>query len=562
MRPDYTSPPKQYISWNSIQYGVRKGIAAMLLLAMAASGLSGCGGNETAPQDNVLRININAEVKDLDPHLVTGVPEHRVNGALFEGLVDLDSATLDPVPGAAKSWELSEDKRTYTFHLRDDGKWSNGDPLTAQDFLYSYQRMLTPTLAADYSYLLHCIKNAKAYNEGTLTDFSEVGVKVVDPHTLTITLENPTPYFLFMQMHQAWYPVHQGTIEAHGAMDQRNTRWTRAGNHVGNGPFRLTDWRPNEVIEVVRNEHYWNKENVRLSGILFYPIDDLQTEERSFRTGKIQMTGEVPLDKLAAYRKDNPEVLHIDPYLGVYFYRLNTTKPPFDDVRVRQALSLATDRDSLVTNVLNGGERPAFHYVPPGIEGYQSEKRLAFDPEKAKALLAEAGYPNGENMPPIEILYNTSENHRRIAETIQQMWKTHLGVDVQLMNQDWQVYLDTTRSMNYSIARAAWIGDVVDPVNFLEMWLTEGGNNETGYSRSEYDTLIQQAYAEPDVSARAAVLKSAEDMILEDLPIVPIYFYTRKYLQAPEVKGYAPNVLGYLRFQEFYLEYPAEDATE
>ncbi len=538
-----------------------KYLSIIIMTGVAFFSLAGCGGGRSSSgvQDNILRVNINVEVKDLDPQLVTGVAEHRVNAALFEGLVDLDSATLEPVPGAAESWVLSEDERTYTFNLRKDGTWSNGDPVTAQDFYYSYKRMLSPALAAEYAYLLHCIKNAKAFNEGTLTDFDEVGVKVLDEHTLELRLENPTPYLLAMQMHQAWYPVHQPTIEAYGDMTQRGTKWTRAGNHVGNGPFRLTEWRPNEIIKVVRNEHYWDRAYVRLEGIDFFPIDDLQTEERSFRTGKLHMTGDLAIDKIAKYRETNPDALHIDPYLGVYFYRLNVTRAPFNDKRVRQALSLATDRQQLVDNVTKGGETAAFHYVPPGTGNFVSENILAFDPEKARELLAEAGYPNGENMPPIEILYNTSENHRRIAEAIQQMWKKHLGVDVKLLNQDWKVYLSSTNNLDYSIARAAWIGDVVDPVNFLEMWLTDGGNNRTGYSRPEYDALIQQAYAETDPAKRRDVLKAAEDMVLEDLPIIPIYFYTRKYLQAPEVKGYAPNVLGYMRFQEFYMDYGEAD---
>lgn len=536
-------------------------VCFLLISGFAGAVLSGCSGTPTGGvSENVLRINVGAEVKDLDPQLVTGVPEHRVNAALFEGLTDLDPATLEPIPGAAESWTVSEDKLTYTFTLRKDGKWSNGDPVTAQDFYYSFKRMLSPALAADYAYLLHCIKNAKAFNTGGLDDFSAVGVKAIDDYTLELQLEHPTPYLLDMQMHQAWYPVHQATIEAHGDMAERGTPWTRAGNHIGNGPFRLTEWRPNEIIQVVRNEHYWNRENVRLEGIDFYPIEDLQTEERSFRTGKLQMTAEVPTDKVEYYQAENPDVLHIDPYLGVYFYRLNTTRAPFNDARVRQALSLALDRKEIVRNVTKGGQTAAFHYVPPGIDGYTSAPTLSFDLDRARMLLAEAGYPDGENMPPAEILYNTSENHKRIAEAIQQMWKKHLGIDVQLANQDWKVYLDTTRSMNYTIARAAWIGDVVDPVNFLEMWLTDGGNNETGYGRPEYDALIQQAYAETDFETRMGILRKAEDMVLEDLPIIPIYFYTRKYLQAPEVKGYEPNVLGYHRFQEFYLE-PATPAA-
>lgn len=526
-------------------------IAALMFVA-------GCGPTfKHAPQDNILRINNGVEVSDLDPQIVTGLSEHRVNAALFEGLADLDPATLEPIPGAAESWDVSDDKRIYTFHLRKDGKWSNGDPVTAKDFEYSYHRMLSPGLAAEYAYLLHCIKNARAFNEGALDDFGQVGVKVLDEYTLEIALEDPLPYFLAMQMHQAWFPVHQATIEKFGRMDERGTPWTRAGNHVGNGAYRLVEWRPNEVIEVARNEYYWDKEHVRMDGVWYYPIDDLLTEERSFRSGKLQMTGEVPIDKIPAYKAEHPEYIHIDPFFGTYYYRLNTSRKPLNDKRVRKALSLALDREELTNNVLKGGEQPAFHFVPPGVPGYESDTPLSYDPEKARTLLAEAGYPGGNDMPVLEILYNTSEAHRRIAETIQQMWKKNLNVDVRLLNQDWKVYQSTTRSLNYDLARAGWIGDVVDPMNFLELWLTGGGNNQTGYANPDYDALIRQAYAEADDAKRLAILKQAEDIVLEDLPMIPVYFYTRKYLQSPEVKGYVPNVLGYLRFQEFYMDYGA-----
>jgi len=537
---------------------VRHFLTSIGLVFVPLVTLIGCDTSIPGPVDNTLRINLNVEVADLDPQIVTGVAEHRVNAALFEGLTDLDPATYKPIPGAAETWEVSEDKLQYIFHLRKDGKWSNGDPVTARDFHYSFQRMLSPGLAAEYAYLLHCIKNAQAFNEGKLTDFAEVGVKVIDDFTLEIMLENPIPYFLRMQMHQAWFPVHQATIEAHGAMDQRGTPWTRAGNHVGNGPFRLTEWRPNEIIEVVKNEHYWDKDHVRLDGIEFYPIDNLTTEEHAFRRGKIQMTGEVPIAKIPVYQEKNPELIHIDSYFGTYFYRLNTTHKPLDDKRVRMALSLALNREELTSNVLNGGEKPAFNFVPPGVPGYTYASALEYDPEKGRALLAEAGYPNGEGVPVMEILYNTSESHKRIAETIQQMWKKELNVDIQLLNQDWKVYQDSQMKLNYDMARAGWIGDVVDPMNFLELWLTDGGNNQTGYSNPAYDALIRQAYTERDETKRLGLLTDAEKIVLDDLPVLPIYSYTRKYLKAPWVKGYVPNVLGYLRFNDFYIE----DTTE
>lgn len=533
-----------------------KYFAVPLLIALACTG---CGGGDDAATANVLKVNLGTEVQDLDPHLVTGVPEHRACTAFFEGLTDLDSATLQPVPAVAESWTVSDDKTVYTFQLRDNARWSNGDPVTAQDFVYSWKRILSPALAAEYAYMLYCMKNAKAFNEGTITDFAEVGVKATKDHELVVTLENPTPYFLTLHTHQSWLPVHQATIEEFGSMTDRGTPWTRAGNHVSNGAYALAEWRPNEIIRAVPNEHYWNADAVQLDGIDFYPIDNLQTEERSFRAGDLHITEDIPLDKIPVYQKENPEVLRLDPYLGVYYYRVNTTVPGFQDVRVRRALSLALDRERLTQDVMKAGEVPAFHYVPPGCGDYTSPTPLSYDPEEAKRLLAEAGYPNGEGLPPFELLYNTSENHKRIAETVQRMWKQSLGVDVQLLNQDWKVYLASQDSLDYDIARAAWIGDFVDPINFLECFLSYSGNNRTGYDSPEYDALIEAAYAEGDQEKRIALLREAEERILADQPIIPVYFYTRKFLMAPEVKGYKPNVLGYMRWEDLRLELPSTE---
>ncbi len=504
---------------------------------------------------SILKVGNGAEVQNLDPHLVSGVTEHRVLTALFEGLADLDPKTMQPIPGAAESWTISEDKRTYTFTLRQNGRWSNGDPLTAQDFVYSWHRMLSPGLAAEYAYLLNCLKNAKPFNEGKITNFSEVGAKALDERTLEVTLENPTPYFLGMQIHYAWFPVHRATIERFGKMDERDTAWPRPGSFVGNGPFTLAEWWPNEVIRVVRNPHYWNAGAVRLDGIEFYPIDNLQTEERSFRAGELQLTSDIPLSKIEVYRRKHPELLNTHPYCGAYFYRMNVTRPPFTDKRVRQAFSLAIDREQLTKNVLKAGEPAAFCFTPPNTAGYSSTASLTFDIEKARSLLAEAGFPGGKNLPPVEILYNTSENHKRIAEALQRMWRQSLNADVRLMNQDWKVYLSSLNSLDYSMARSSWIADVLDPVNFLECFLTNGGNNRTGWSSPDFDRLIGQSYAEVDEDARRRLLQGAEAILLDESPIIPIYFYVWKFLKAPEVKGLTPNPLGYLRWTEIYLEY-------
>lgn len=538
--------------------GGGKGIARSLFLGVFAvvAGIcaAGCSCGSDLYSGNILRVGNGAEVQDLDPHMVSGVSEHRVLAALFEGLADLDVKTMQPIPAVAESWVISPDKLTYTFTLRPDARWSNGDPVTAHDFVYSWHRMLSPALAAEYAYMLQCLKNGKAFNEGKITDFSEVGVKALGDRVLEVRLEHPTPYFLSMQAHQAWYPVHRATIEKFGKMDQRDTPWTRPGSHVGNGPFLLTDWQPNEFIRVMKNPCYWNAAAVRLDGIEFYPIDNQQTEERLFRARMLDITSIVPLHKISVYRREHPGMIHIHPYLGVYFYRLNVTRAPFTDKRVRQAFAMALNRDQLAKNVLKGGELPADCFTPPDTAGYTCNTHVPYDAARARALLAEAGYPNGQGLPPVEILYNTTESHKTIAEAIQRMWKDALNVDVRLSNQDWKVYLASMNNLDYSVARSAWIADVLDPVNFLECFLADSGNNRTGWASPEYDRLIQAAYAEIDTAARFDLLQQAEKLLLEEAPIIPIYFYTWQYLQSPKVKGLTPNLLGYMRWSEIYLD--------
>jgi len=513
--------------------------------------VTGCSSGRQIP-DNVLQVGNGAEVQELDPHTVSGVTEHRVLTSLFEGLTDCNAATLEPVPAVAASWDVSEDNLVYTFHLRNNARWSNGDPVTAQDFAYAWQRILSPALGSEYAYLLYCLKNARNFNEGTIKDFAEVGVRILDDFTIEATLENPTPYFLTMHNHYSWFPVHRATIEKFGKIDERGTQWTRPGNLISNGPFMLTDWRPNEFISVRRNPYYWDASSVRLDGIDFHPIDNLQTEERSFRAGILHITSTIPLHRVEVYRREHPEVLNIHPYYGSYFYRLSVTKPPFNNPLVRKAFALALDRKELTDHVLTGNEQPAGSLVPPGV-GYASDYQVSFDVTRARALLAEAGYPDGKGLPPVEILYNTSEAHRTIAEAIQRMWRENLNVDVRLLNQDWKVYLSSLNNLDFTVARSSWIGDVADPVNFLECFQTGVGNNRTGWSSPEYDKLIQASYNEPDSAKRNVLMQQAEAILLDEAPIIPIYFYTWKFLKATKVQGFTPNVLGYMRWKELYL---------
>jgi oligopeptide transport system substrate-binding protein len=530
----------------------------LVLAVLAGPWLVGCGARETrvtaGNREQVLHIGNGTEPQDLDPQIVTGVPEHHLIMSLIEGLVVEDPVTLDPIPGVAERWEMSPDGLVYTFHLRRDARWSNGDPVTARDFLRSYQRILAPSLASQYAYMHHVVKNAAAYNEGKLTDFAQVGYKAIDDHTFQVTLEAPTPYLLSLMNHTSWFPVHLPTIEKHGPAFSRGNRWTRPGNFVGNGAFQLDKWRYNYSVIVKKSPTYWDAAHVRLNAIHFYAIESQETEERAFRAGLLHVTQPPPLSKIEVYRREAPELIQISPYLGTYFYRINVTRPPLNDRRVRRALCMAVDREGIVRNVVQGGQLPAHHYTPPGTAGYQARARIPTDFEQARRLLAEAGYPGGRGLPPIEILYNTQEAHRIIAEAIQQMWKKELNIDVRLVNQEWKVYLDSQKTLNYQVCRAGWIGDYVDPNSFLDMWLTGGGQNETGWSNAEYDRLIKEAGRTTDPAKRFELFQRAEEILLDEVPVLPIYFYTRIALIHPAVKGWHPTILDNHPYKFVYLD--------
>ncbi len=521
---------------------------------MAALPLLGC--KRDAPEPGIFLVGNGAEPEGLDPHIVTGVPEHHILICLFEGLVRMDPKDLTPIPGAAERWEISDDGLVYTFHLRRDGKWSNGDPVDANDFTYAWRRILTPTLAAEYAYLLYPMRNARAYNEGSIDDFSQVGVRVIDDHTLEVTLEHPTPYFFTLQCHYTWFPLHQETIEKFGAMDERATKWTRPGNLVGNGPYLLSRWVPNSVIQVRPNPHYWDRAGLRNDGVDFLPVTDEQTEERMFRAGELHATGNVPSAKVPDYLENSPELIRIDPYNGAYFYRVNVTRPPFDDVRVRKALAMTINRDAITTSIVRAGQTPAHFLTPPNVDGFTAEAHVPYDLERARRLLADAGYPQGEGFPTIDILYNTSEQHQVIAEAIQQMWKRELGIDVTLTNQEWAVYLSTTSNerLDFDIARAGWIGDVEDAINFLECFTTGNGNNRTGWENPEYDDVLARVLKENDKTKRHRLYQEAEAILMDELPVIPIYHYTRPMLVQPEVRDYQTNILAYFAYHKVWLD--------
>ena len=530
-----------------------------LLSVIILVGLTGCGGGESnvsaGNKTGTLYWGNGNEPQSLDPQIATGVPEHHIISAVMEGLVLKDRKTLEPRPGVAKSWDISDDGRVYTFYLRDNARWSNGDPHTAHDYAWSWWRALQPALGNLYAYMLFPIENAQKYYEGDISDFDQVGVKALNDRTLQVTLKYPTPYFLQLLDHYSLFPVHQATIEKFGDADQRGTRWTYEGNLVGNGPFQLVDWKINRRIVVQRNPHYWDKENVSLNEIIFIPIENIVTEERMFRAGQLHVTSSLPADKISVYREAKDPELRIAPYLGTYYYRLNVRKPQLKDPRVRRALAMTVDRQKLVDNITKGGQLPAYAMTPPGTMGYFPKSDLKFDPQGAKKLLADAGYPNGDGFPPTEILYNTNEGHRKVAVALQDMWKKHLNIDIRLLNQEWKVYLDSESAGQYEISRAGWIGDYVDPNNFLDLFLCGGGNNRTGWCNEEYDRLILDvAPSMSSHSERLEVFQQAEKILLDDMPIIPIYTYTTVQLVDSSVKNFDANIMNAASYKDLYLQ--------
>ena len=510
---------------------------------------------ETALEEQILHFGLGSEPQNLDPHLATSVAAHNILSALLEGLVSEDPKTLKPKPGVAQSWAISEDGKIYTFKLRKNGQWSNGDPVTAHDFVYSFRRMLNPNLGAQYASMLYPLKNAKSFHQGVKSwEHAKVGAKALDDHTLRLTLENPIPYFLELLSHFSWFPVHQPTIEHFEAYEKIGSAWTKPGNFVGNGPFLLTNHRINSVIEVKKNQHYWDAKTVRLNGIRFYPIEAVYTEERAYRSGFLHLTQSVSADRIEFLRKKHPDELHYEPYLGTYFYRFNLKAPPFDDQRVREAFSLAIDRQRLVDKVLKGGQSPATSFTPPGTGGFMPVSKFRYDPESAKALLHSYLQEKGmDRLPPIELTYNTSEGHKKVAEALHGMWKNVLGVEIRLLNMEWKVFLSTVAKGEFTLARAGWIGDYIDPHTFLHMWRTDEGLNMTGWGNQTYDEALRRAEISNSEQERWQNFQTCENLLAEEFPILPLYFYVHLTLRHPTVKGWYPTLLDHHPYKYVYL---------
>jgi oligopeptide transport system substrate-binding protein len=525
-----------------------------VFIAMLCAVATACGNGESnvvsGNRDGILHYGNGTEPQGLDPHVVTGVPENHIIRALFEGLAVKNPITLEPEPGVAQRWDFSDDGRIITFYLNPKAKWSNGEQVTASDYVWSWNRALHPMTGNEYSYMLFPIKNAEAYLKAEISDFAEVGVKALDDTTLEVTLNEPTPYFVQLMDHYSTFAVHPETLLRFGEMTDRYTPWTRVGNIVSNGAFTLSEWSLNRRIIVEKSQHYWDRDTVSLNGVVFYPMENVVSEERMFRVEQLHYTQVVPLDKIPLYR-DMPDTPYVQSaYLGTYYYLINTKRPPVDDARVRKALAMSVDREKLTRTVLQETAFPAYSITPPDTLGYFPPKLFDYDPQEARRLLAEAGYPNGEGWPGLEILYNTNEGHRKIAVAIQQMWKSELGIDITITNQEWKVYLDSVTQIDFQVARRGWIGDYVDANNFLDLFITDGGNNNTNYSDPLYDDLIlYRAPAAKTREERYALFEQAETMLMDEMPIIPIYTYTSKHLIHPSVEGLHSNLMDSLNLK-------------
>ena len=521
----------------------------LLLLALPLILLAGCrnegdtfGPAQRTRSDNTYLFGGGAEPESIDPGLAYDSPGLEIARNLFEGLMRYDPRTLEPLPGVAERWEKSEDGRRYLFRLRPDARWSNGRPVVAEDFVYAWRRVLDPRTAAQYAALLWDIENGKAFAEGRAAA-EAVGVRALDERTLEVRLERPVPWFLDLLAFAPFYPVPREAVEAHGI------RWTRPENIVTNGPFHLGSWQISYQIELVRSPTYWDREKVSLDRAVAIISDDNHAMVRLFRAGALDWLGadnRPPVEYLSflANKKD----YRANPELGSYFYWFNLRDDrgdsPLRDKRVRQALNLAIDKEAIVRFVTRGGERAARTVVPDLFErfGYRPPAAPGHDPERARRLLAEAGYgPGGKPFPTLQLTYNTDDRHKQIAEAIQQMWREELGIRVALENQEWKVFMNNRNEGFFEIARAGWIGDFQDPYTFLAQFLSDSEMNEARWSNADYDRLVREALTEEDDARRYALYAQAEAILIDELPVLPLYYYSKQTLIGSWVEGWYPN---------------------
>lgn len=528
----------------------RLGIFVRLLLAILTIALvAGCTrSGETIPP-NTLRYALEQEPSTLDPAKSSTLPESTVELAVFEGLTRLNDKDM-PEPAMAESWTISADGLVYTFKIRANAQWSDGKPVTAQDFEYAWKRALNPAVAANNAYMLYVLKNGEAYNtEKASAD--EVGVKAIDDHTLVVTLVAPAPYFLGLTAFHAYYPVRADIVEA-----APDTWATKADTLIGNGPFKLVKWQHSAELQFVKNERYWDAAKVRLEA-MEWPISESQSTRLTLvEGGAADIMVEPPVADQA--RLSELGLFKVAPSLGTYYYVFNVTAPPFDNPLVRKAFSLVIDRKVIVDTIVHGGKTPAYAFVPPGLTdeatGQDFRKEggplVAYNVAEAKRLLQDAGYGPNKPLPPVTILYNTNEMHKAIAEAVQAIWQNELGATVALQNQETKVFMANREEGHYQVARASWIGDYADPQTFLDVFSDEA--NDAQYHSEAYNVLMERVHNTTDLKVRSQLMHEAEAMIFDDSVVLPIYFTTTPYVVRDTIDGFFWSSLGTIDFKEAY----------
>lgn len=506
------------------------------LPALLALALTSCG--PKPPAADLVILN-GAEPESLDPAVMTGQADLRAAGAVFEGLTRYNVTNGLPEPGLASKWELSPDGRTYLFHLRPEAAWSTGQPITAEDFAYSWRRILAPETACEYAGILFYLKNGEAFSTGLLPDPNRVGIRVPGPHQFEVELEQPTAFFLDLCALPTLAVVPRNWIERHG------DRWLVSPPVPASGAYQLERWRVNDRIRLRKNPRYWDTRNTHCEVVDLLPCNNPNTALNLYETRAVDVVWDknlVPVDLLDLLL-DRPD-FHAYPVLSTYFLRFNVTRKPFHDPRVRQAFAHAIDRQRIVRKITRGGEHVATAITPPIIDGYTPPEGLTRNPAAARRLLAEAGYPDGRGLPAIQYLFDTTTRlQEQIAVELQEMWQRELGIRVDLRKLEWKTFLVAQRELDYDLCRSSWIGDYSDPNTFLDLFLSNNGNNRTGWKNPRYDRLLREANAELDPARRLARLRDAETILVRDeAPIVPLYIYTGlEYYDPRRVQGIFPN---------------------
>lgn len=533
----------------------KKPAALLLLLVMVVSTvLTACGGKDAAKGNDqgngkVIDVHVGPEPNTIDPTLNTAVDGGTLINHAFEGLMKINDKG-EVVNAQAADVKVSDDNLVYTFTIRDDAKWSDGEPVTAENFVYSWRRSVDPATGSEYNYMLDMVLNANEIMEGA-KDPSELGVKAIDEKTFEVTLAVPTSYFLEIAAFPTTYPLREDIIS-----ENPDTWATEPDNYIGNGPYKLTTWEHQSKMVYVKNDQYYDLDKLGPDTINFNLMEDQNTILSAFKNGEILFGDDLPSEEIEAMKGNG---LEITGQLGTYFLAIQTQKEEFKDAKVRQALSLAIDRNFIVEAVAKGGQQPADTFVPTGLSDSNVEEEFHSNAEawydvndyegnvtKAQQLLAEAGYANGEGFPTIELMCNPG--HEAMMEAIQNMWAEKLGLNVTISSQDWNVFIDTRNAGEYQVARHGWLADYNDPISFLDMWVTGGGNNDAKWSNAEYDALIKEVKTTTDREARYTAMHAAEKILSEEMPVIPIYYYTDLYLLSDKLEGFYVSPLGFKFF--------------